>query len=212
MDVAAWITAVATVGLVLVGAWAGWAAVRTLKQARSDSEARTRPYITVDLAPGLHGAGAVDVIIRNGGQSATKDLAFQIAGWPLANPEDKYVPLIRKALDARFNLVPGGYRRLLWINTLMTASPIPATAPKRMGMPNLVTVTVSYNGTAQATGSKKRGPAYTESFSLDAQSIYASPAPSAGPDAAHDMDPALRKIYQGLQLVAQNVRMIGFDR
>ena len=51
MDVAAWITAVATVGLVLVGAWAGWAAVRTLKQARSDSEARTRPYITVDLAP-----------------------------------------------------------------------------------------------------------------------------------------------------------------
>lgn len=80
--VATVITALATVGLV-VGAFFAWqTAKKTLDQMKADSAAQSRPYVHAQIVPSIGGAGAWDLIIRNTGNSAARNLRATASVWP----------------------------------------------------------------------------------------------------------------------------------
>ena len=44
------------------------------EQSRKDSIAQTRPYISATIVPGLQGMGIYDLLIKNSGKSAARNL------------------------------------------------------------------------------------------------------------------------------------------
>lgn len=134
---AAWVTALATV-LLVIGAFVAWgtakatldamkeaneAAERASKasevaaraaeeanhQAREDSIRRTRPYVFVEIAMGISGETSGDLRIRNVGASAAHQVTVQLSPWP--EEMDDIAENLRRALGALESLPPGcGHR------------------------------------------------------------------------------------------------------
>lgn len=128
MDVGDWaalVTAAATVALVVaVVAW--WTARATLaasrraseaaeaanEQARLDSIAQTRPYVYVEVVPGLAGMDTYDVRVFNSGRSAARGLTLDYDSWP-AQP-DSIVQALEKMFHTPRILPPGCSLRAVW--------------------------------------------------------------------------------------------------
>lgn len=208
-----WVMAFGTVGLVVVGAVAAWAAARTWTQAREDSAAQTRPYIWADLLPGVHGVQCFDLVIRNTGRTAAASLSITLPELPEVTSEDDatYRKTIQDGLAALTSLPPGAFRRMLWINGQDSAA----------GMPNQVDLRITYRGPEQLRGPKKGWAPwskpgvvsdYDEVHALRVEPLYAGPMPTSGPNPHKDMTVTDRQMYGALGLIAQNIRMLNFDR
>lgn len=201
------ITAIATVALVIVGTWAGKSAVATLRQAKADSEARTRPYVSATAVPGFYGPGSVDLLVKNYGQSSALGIKIRLEQWPEAHPLDNIVPIVRRALSEPFDLPPGAHRRVVWIHSLLDGEESSnSEEPRRMGVQDLVHLAVDYSGASEPHKS------YVDRISVDAELVYTSPAPPTGPRPHDNMDADTRKLYLALQRIAANIRMITHDQ
>lgn len=141
--IAAWITALAALGTVLLTAgllWAAWRAYRTasgtLKQMREDSEAQredsaraTRPYVYARIVPGLAGERTWDLTIENSGRTAAYDLQVSIKANEVRS--DVIATAVRRFASAGTMVPPGARIRTFWS---MPANP-KASPPEAMGFP-----------------------------------------------------------------------------
>ena len=98
------ITALAAIGAL-------WVAHRNLRHLVEDSRDRTRPYVYLELVPGLWGSAAVDLIVANFGESMAHDvtLEFKDIDWdaPLtAGEPDEVRPFIEKGLAGKSMVIP----------------------------------------------------------------------------------------------------------
>jgi len=82
------------------------------EQARLDSQERTRPYVWVEVVPGLSGPEAYDVRIANTGKSAARQLRFQYDSWP--EPLDDVATKVRELFDTPRTLPPACSIRSFW--------------------------------------------------------------------------------------------------
>lgn len=97
-------------------------AVNNLRQVRDDSDARTRPYISLRLVPGVQHHGSVDLIIENKGGSPAQNIRLDIfeATEPLEvtetfrAKEDRIRRVINHALENTYFLAPGARMRWMW--------------------------------------------------------------------------------------------------
>lgn len=127
--VAAWAgiaTALGTLGLVWVAlvAWhtargtleaaraASEAARAANEQARRDSIERTRPYVYLELVPGLGGDNAFDVRVVNTGRSAARELTIDFNAWP-ETPDD-VAESVQELFETSRTLPPGCSIRAMW--------------------------------------------------------------------------------------------------
>jgi hypothetical protein len=123
----AWIDAVAAAVGVLVAIAAlvfAYSQIRqTAKQMRltavreaQDSEERTRPYVGIDLVPGLGGSPSFDIVIENFGQTTARDIHVALAGAEFAaqSPEDEVGPALGRLFEVGFDLAPRARRRIFW--------------------------------------------------------------------------------------------------
>lgn len=108
--VSAWATAAG----VLVGLIAALAALRQLRMISRDSRDRTRPYVQLDVVPGLQGPGSWDLVIENRGASTAHDVRIDAGTLEPVTDEDHIAHALAVYLATSRTLVPGARRRLMW--------------------------------------------------------------------------------------------------
>lgn len=108
------ITAVATCFLAYFAFTTFSTALRQLELMSQDSDRQTRPYVTVDLAPGLHGSGHWDLTIENTGHSPARHVTIDAGALEPRDDEDHISEKLSTYLRDPFTLHPGTRRRLMW--------------------------------------------------------------------------------------------------
>lgn len=165
--VAGWVTAVATLGL-LVGAVLAWCtAKKTLEQMEKDSEATSRPYLVAEVVPSLGGPPSWDLLIRNAGRSAATKVRGEFSPAP-SNPDDGTVSEVTSILQEGRTIAPGSTLRLYW---RLGITPGATKVSGDDGFLQDSTLTLSYTGVA--------GNTYTDGFPLKPASM--TPLPEEGP-------------------------------
>jgi|JI10StandDraft_1071094.scaffolds.fasta_scaffold216811_2 hypothetical protein len=112
--IAAAITAIATSLLALFAYTAFKAAVAQLELLRADSARQTRPYVQVDLAPGLHGIGYWDITVENTGKSTAREVRINAGLLTPKDGDDHISADLADFLAVPFTLQPGARRRVMW--------------------------------------------------------------------------------------------------
>lgn len=170
-----WTTArvASTAGVIALGAGATSAvvALRSLKQSRADSLARTRPMMTAELK--ISGKLSANVVIRNGGQSIARNVGVSF---------DPELPGDRYAADGQGNfgwLILQRYERPVpvWVPGRelenfywMRDSTSPEDDPRSVdGMPARAVVTIHYSDDA--------GRSYSDAFPLDIRELTGAALP-----------------------------------
>lgn len=82
------------------------------EQARRDSIERTRPYVFVEVMPGLAGATTWDLRITNSGQSAARKLVLDYDRWP--EDLDDVATAVRDMFGTPRTLPPRCSIRVIW--------------------------------------------------------------------------------------------------
>lgn len=181
------VTAWATAAGVVVALVAALAALRQLRMISKDSHDRTRPYVQLDILPGLQGPGSWDLILENRGASTARNVLLAAGDLEPADSEDHIVKPLISYLSKPRTLVPGARRRLMWAYRLEGRG-------IRAGVLEERRVHVSY--------SDQRGNRYRDEFLLEDVTTVAAgvyPAPTEGrksgsKDTLEDINLAVRAV------------------
>lgn len=177
-----WITAAnadvvmawASLAGVVVAFFAALFALSQLRMIRKDSRERTRPYVQLDVVPGLHGPGSWDLIVENRGASAALQVVIDAGLFTPLDADDHIAPIIGDYLLTPKTLVPGARRRVMW-GLQQTAGNVKA------GVLEPREATVTYIDERKAIRSWGKPTPYSETFVLgDAFGAAVFPAPSEG--------------------------------
>lgn len=82
------------------------------EQARRDSIERTRPYVFVEVLPGLAGVTTWDLRVTNSGQSAARELVIHYDRWP--EDLDDVATAVRDMFETPRTLPPRCSIRVIW--------------------------------------------------------------------------------------------------
>lgn len=108
------VTAFATSLLAIFAFTAFRASVAQLKLLSADSKRQTRPYVNVDLSPGLHGAGFWDITIENVGRSIARNVRLDPGPLKARDSDDHISENLAAFLARPLTLPPGARRRVMW--------------------------------------------------------------------------------------------------
>lgn len=164
----------ATVAGVVVAFFAALFALSQLRMIRKDSRERTRPYVQLDVVPGLHGPGSWDLIIENRGASTALEVVIDAGDFAPLDAEDHIAPILGNYLLTPKTLIPGARRRVMWGFE-------PRDRDEKAGVLEPREATVSYFDERTASRRWLRRAPYRETFTLgDAFGPAAFPAPIEG--------------------------------
>lgn len=176
-------TALFTLALVVVALLALGPAKRTLEastrasqaaeeaneQAQRDSIEQTRPYVYVELVPGLAGMQTFDIRIANSGRSAARNLTLDFDAWPVTL--DDVGESLKDLFSTPRTLPPGCSIRAMWrLEGPFTDDTPEAGMEKRGG-----TVSVAY------TSSDPSKPSYEDRFEMMIEKSGLWPVGESGP-------------------------------
>ena len=163
-----------TIAGVAVALLAALAAVRQLAMIRRDSHERTRPYVQLDVIPGLQGPGSWDLIVENRGASTAHEVVVDGGVFKPLDAEDHIAPVIGQYLKTPKTLVPGARRRVMWGYERDDLK-------LRAGVLEPREVQVSYLDERRARRWWRRRRPFTDTFTVgDAFGSAVFPAPSEG--------------------------------
>lgn len=131
-------TAIGTLGLAVFAFTAFRASVTQLRLLATDSARQTRPYVNIDLAPGLHGNGFWDITIENVGRSIARNVRIDAGQLAARDADDHISERLSQFLSRSHTLPPGARRRVMW---RMEEDPGRTVA----GADSNVNVTATYN-------------------------------------------------------------------
>lgn len=196
-------TALFTLVLVVAALWSLRAALKTLEasrtaneQAERDSIERTRPYVFVEVIPGLAGLASYDLVIRNTGQSAARGVILQFDPWP--EKIDDIAEKVRTLMETPRDLPPGSSLRVVW-HFGTSEGEMFDDGTTEAGMPLAGSITVQYD-----SDELKRGT-YTEIYPFDVNTAGPWPAPTTGPEPQGLRDKRDRLFYKALQALTHHV-------
>ena len=143
------------------------------EQSRKDSIAQTRPYVSATIVPGLQGMGIYDLLIKNSGKSAARNLTLSFSNWPTKS--DVITESLRELMQTKRILTPGERLRVMWRMDLRnTDSVIKGSDGNVVGMPDVGTITVAYKGMEDV-------PEYQEIYDVLIKKSGLWPWPKVGP-------------------------------
>lgn len=173
MLAATWLTAIATVvGVVIAGAAfvaAAIAVVQTGRQMRAaarteseNSDSQTRPYVGVDITPGMASLPSFDIVIRNHGKTTARNIRIDLLDGEFGvRPGDEmFGPAQARVFSVPFDLAPGAHRRLLWQVMASKA----ANRPENIGAPDAGELGIAYEW---QPGEGREPRAYSDSIRYD---------------------------------------------
>lgn len=210
-------TALFTLGLLLTAVLTACSAFSTLRaareaneQAKRDSILQTRPYVYAEILPSLAGAASYDLVVRNQGRSAARDL--RMAFEPQVNAPDDVADAILRAFDTPRDLPPGSSLRMYWHiaaaegETLMNAKGTEPVEDGGSGMPKHGVIQLRYEGDDPSQD------LYMEKYPFDVENAGLWPLPEDGPEVrgprdtrSDKMSPKERRFYKALQALSRNV-------
>ncbi|WP_248583052.1 hypothetical protein [Nocardioides sp. InS609-2] len=192
MAVAAWRTAKHTLDASRRASEAATASAEAAKaaneQARLDSIEQTRPYVYVEILPGLSGQTTYDVRITNSGRSAARELTISYDSWP--GEMDDVSRAIRDLFATPRTLPPACSIRSLW---RLEGNFDDGTTVAGLGKDG--TITVRY------TSCDPSSPGYVDSFGVTIENSGLWPIPEAGPNPDGVRGDALKFYRLGQALV-----------
>lgn len=211
MLAATWVTAIATiVGVVIAGAAfvaAAIAVVQTGRQMRAaarteteNSDAQTRPYVGVDIGPGIASLPSFDIVIRNHGKTTARDIRIELLNGEFGarDGDEMFGPAQARVFAVPFDLAPGAHRRLLW-HVLASAN-----RPHSLGAPDSGEVGVSY-GWEPGDGRESRS--YSDSIRYDLRdypALIVIPG-TGGKTDGRTTDDHLKNAVKALRAIASHV-------
>lgn len=162
------LTAVATVGLVIVAQRTLGGAREQLDLLRKQVVREGRPYVVAEVVPGLHGAGFSDLVIANIGRTLARDVTVDVGALEKRDDTDHISDGLRKYLTTPRTIVPGVRQRVMW--RMEPHHGHSAAGADR----SAVTGTVRYKD--------DDGTVYEDCYDLSVDTmINATPVPSEGP-------------------------------
>ncbi|WP_426624289.1 hypothetical protein ACPPVW_17250 [Leifsonia sp. McL0607] len=212
----AWIEAVATAVGVLVAILAivfAYAQIRqTATQMRlasareaQDSEEQTRPYIGVDLVPGLGGPPSFDLVIENFGRATARDLKISLVddSFQAQSAADEIGPALGRLFESGFDLAPGARRRIFW----RLPSSEDASPPGDFGAPIAGEITTTYTWQA---GDDRGKRAYEDRLRYDLTEYpKLTPAPAKGATTSgQNIEAQAKNAVHALRAIAEHVAEI----
>lgn len=211
--VPAWIEAIATlVGVVVALAAIVFTVVQlrltaqqmqaSAVQEAQNSEARTRPYIGLDIVPGIAGSGSMDIIIENHGKTTARNIRVSLLGDTFREQSDGDMigAALGRLFATGFDLAPGARRRVFWqIPANENASP-----RGHMGTPVAAGIAFSYEW---APGADRPVRHYEDTLQYDLTEYpKLIPLPSSGSTAQGTSPEAQSKnVLHVLRAIAANV-------
>lgn len=150
-----------SLGLLATAAWAGTVGVETMraskassqaaitanKQAARDSHEATRPYVDALIVPGLAGTTEFDLLVRNTGKSAAREV--QINCKAEVDRDDDVTRAVAEMFATPRTMGPSTELRMMWQlgesdadadSTDSSGKPVEG----KMGMPDDAVLTISY--------------------------------------------------------------------
>lgn len=160
------ITALTTIGLLVVAVFALRGALKQLRLLQEQSHEQTRPYVVADVAPGMHGAGTWDLVVTNVGRSIALGVSIDIGPFAPQNEHDTIAEPLARYLATPRTLAPGARQRVMWRSDWKDAS-------RHFGAPRSATGRVTYTDNA--------GTPYDEAYDLSVEGMAAAtPVPTKG--------------------------------
>lgn len=211
MNIADWtnvIQAICAIVSTICVAAALWVSVRQIlltveqirlssQQAKRESGDRNRPYIAMDVVPGIARGGTWDLRIKNTGGTAARNIRISLRNSrfiPNENPdESKIYDKLIQFCNTSFDLMPSACRRLRWTVTDHNGG-------VRVGAPLQATIQVSYEwkDLDQARG-------YVDYLPYDCETLLL-PVPASGSKYSGNPDKEqAKKIENALRAIAINV-------
>lgn len=152
---------ISSMGLLATAAWAGTVGVATMKaskassqaaitanrQAAKDSHEATRPYVDALIVPGLAGTTEFDLLVRNTGKSAAREV--QIDCQAEVDRDDEVTRAVAEMFATPRPMGPDTELRIMWQlgetdadadSTDSSGKPVEG----KMGMPDDAVLTISY--------------------------------------------------------------------
>lgn len=210
---ATWMTAIATIGgVAIAGAaliTAALSIVQTGRQMRStarneidNSDAQTRPYVGVDITPGIASVPSFDIVIRNHGKTTARDVQIVLKNgeFDAREGDDMVGPAQARVFAVPFDLAPGAHRRLLW-QVLASKN---ANRPENVGAPDAGEIGVTY-GWEPGDGREPR--TYSDSIGYDLRDYPALivVAGTGGSDHGRSTEDHLKNAVKALRAIASHV-------
>lgn len=176
----------------------------TARREAEDSEARTRPYVSLDVVPSVTGPPAFDLTISNQGKTTARDVRIALVGQEFGAQSEGDVigPALGRLFAVGFDLAPGARRRIFWYHPEEPS----ATPAGPLGVPIAAEILATY-GWTQGNGRLDR--AYEERLSYDLTELpKLLPLPSSGMEAqgnASDITTHVRNVVHSLRSIAQHL-------
>lgn len=139
------------------------------EQARHDSREQTRPYVHVEILPGLAAEQSYDVRITNTGRSSARDLTLAFDSWPA--PLDDVAESVRLMFDTPRTLPPSAALRAIW---RLEGNFTDGTSEAGMGKVGIITV--------KYTSDDPTHPRYEDSYGVQIDRSGMWPVPESGPN------------------------------
>ncbi len=195
---AAILTAAATSLLAGFAFTAFRASVAQLKLLSADSARQTRPYVNIDLSPGLHGNGFWDITIENLGRSIARDVRIDAGPLKPRDAEDHISGRLAEFFARPVTLPPGARRRVMW---RMEADERRTVA----GADSNVTVNVTYSDDQENR--------YADNFNVAVEGYGpVAPSPTTGPQVSGGSrtkgEESLANIERALRTLNTHVGML----
>ncbi|WP_292766901.1 hypothetical protein [Microbacterium sp. UBA3486] len=125
--VPSWIEAIATlVGVIVALVAIVFTAVQirltarqmreTSAQEAQNSEDQTRPYVGIDIVPGVGGMGSMDIIFENHGRTSARNITVRLSEDEFREQSEGDIigPALARLFAVPFDLAPGARRRVMW--------------------------------------------------------------------------------------------------
>lgn len=167
-------------------------------QAKLDSIEQTRPYVYVEMVPGLSGLGHWDVRIRNIGRSTARKLTLDFDSWP-ENPDD-IAESIRELFETPRSLPPGASIRAIW--SLNAGQGMFDDGTHEAGLGGAGQVTARYSSDDPSH------PHYSDSFDVMIERVGFWPVPEDGPR-PDGLSEDVRKFYLLGQALVRRIGELG---
>lgn len=197
-DWSAAVSAIASLCLVVLAICAGRTATQTLRaskeaseaareanvQAKNDSIAQTRPYVYVELVPGIMTERSLDLRIVNVGRSSARELTLEFVNRSEdashSDVLDEIVASVRRLFETARTLPPSCSIRTVWCELGEEASESSSCNPKPKGMPLDGSIRLKYRS--------DDGTEYSDQFDVLFWKSGLSPVPEKGSDSGscHD--------------------------
>ena len=169
------VTALATCGLVYVGWKTLGGAKEQLVMLRKQAEREGRPYITLQVVPGLHGDGSWDLVVENVGKTMARGVTLDLGDIQPLDDKDYIVgPLKTFAAHPR-DIAPSERLRIMWRYSHEDHN-------IEAGVSNTVTGCVTYSDDLEQH--------FTETREFTTQLSEAIPVPTTGPTSTGPDEPA----------------------